>query len=77
MPPSAAEVEHHHNRAQQFFYVLEGEATFYYDGKEVIVKSNESIYIEPGVRHKVINKSKDNLRMLIISSPPSLNDRHE
>ena len=77
MPSGAAEVEHHHNKAQQFFYVLEGIATFTYDGKELIVKAEEGLYIEPGVRHKVTNHSNSDLRMLIISTPPSLNDRHE
>lgn len=77
MPKGAAEVEHHHDRARQFFYVLDGQATFYHNGKEVIVNKNESIYMEPGVKHKVANKSNADLRMLIVSSPPSINDRHE
>lgn len=77
MPPGASEIEHHHKNAKQFFYVLEGSATFYYNGKEIPVNANESLYIEPGIRHKVINTGSSDLRMLIISSPPSLNDRYE
>ncbi|MEQ8324601.1 MAG: cupin domain-containing protein [Vicingaceae bacterium] len=77
MPPTSAEIEHHHNLAQQFFYVLDGVATFYHDGKELLVKAGEGIYIEPGIRHKVSNQSDNDLRMLIVSTPPSLNDRHE
>ena len=77
MPNGASEVEHHHDNAQQYFYVLEGNAVFTYNGKEHKVGKHESIYIEPGVRHKVRNESGSDLRMLIISTPPSLNDRHE
>jgi mannose-6-phosphate isomerase-like protein (cupin superfamily) len=77
MPNGAFEVEHHHDKARQFFYVLEGIATFKYDGKEFVVKANEGIYIQPGIRHQVFNRSSSDLRMLIISSPPSINDRHE
>jgi mannose-6-phosphate isomerase-like protein (cupin superfamily) len=77
MPDASFEIEHHHDQAQQFFYVLEGKATFSYNGQEIIVNKNESIYIEPGVRHKVKNNSGSDLRMLIVSTPPSLNDRHE
>ena len=77
MPPGSSEVEHHHEKSKQYFYVLSGNAIFTYNGQDIKVSANQSIYIEPGIRHKVRNDSSSDLRMLIVSSPPSLNDRHE
>ena len=77
MPPSSSEVEHHHEKCKQFFYVLSGKAVFTYNGKDIVVSTNQSIFIEPGIRHKVRNEGDTDLRMLIVSSPPSLNDRIE
>ena len=77
MPPSSAEIEHHHEKSMQYFYVLEGNALFTYNGKELHVRKHESLFIEPGVKHKVRNEGQNDLRMLIVSSPPSLGDRIE
>ena len=77
MPPGSSEVEHHHENSKQYFYVLGGHAVFTVDGTDVHLSANQSIYIEPGSRHKVRNESNTDLRLLIVSSPPSLNDRIE
>src|SRR5579864_4548240 len=37
MPPGAAEVRHHHQHAQQFFYVVEGEILMEVNGDKTLV----------------------------------------
>lgn len=75
MPPGAAEIRHHHERAQQFFYVLEGEVLMEVEGKKVLVGAGSGIRIFPGVRHQVRNPSSSPVRFLVVSQPPSHGDR--
>ena len=68
MPPGTNEQLHFHTIAQQVFYVSKGEATFY-------VEENQSIHIEPGQKHFVVNNSSVDLEFLVISQPSTKNDR--
>jgi mannose-6-phosphate isomerase-like protein (cupin superfamily) len=75
MPPGAAEIGHLHHRAQQFFYVLAGEATMEVDGRSCVLKAEEGVWIPTGVAHKITNKSGEDVHFLVISQPPSHGDR--
>jgi mannose-6-phosphate isomerase-like protein (cupin superfamily) len=75
MPTGAAEVRHHHQRAQQFFYVLVGEILMEIEGELTLVQAGSGIRILPGMRHQVRNPSSSAARFLVISQPPSHGDR--
>ena len=75
MPPGTSEVRHHHERAQQFFYVLEGEAVMEIDGQRARLTAGQGLRILPGARHQVRNESGAAVRFLVISQPPSHGDR--
>ena len=75
MPPGAAEIRHHHQRAQQFFYVLSGEVFMEVEGQTVLVRAGSGIGILPGTRHQIRNPSASAVRFLVISQPPSHGDR--
>ncbi len=77
MPPGTEEVLHYHNNSNQFFYMLEGTASFIIDGKECSVKPNEGIYIEVGNPHSIINRSGEKIKFLVVSNPSTRNDRVE
>jgi len=77
MPPGAAEVRHYHKKAQQFFYILSGEAIMEVEGNPVLVPAGSGIRIMPGVRHQIRNPSSSALRLLVISHPPSHGDKFE
>jgi mannose-6-phosphate isomerase-like protein (cupin superfamily) len=77
MPPGAAEVRHHHERAQQFFYILSGEVLMEVEGETTLLGAGHGIRIMPGVKHQVRNPSADVVRFLVISQPPSHGDRVE
>ena len=77
MPPGAAEIRHHHQKAQQFFYILSGEAIMEVEGNPVLVPAGSGIRIMPGVRHQIRNPSSSPLRLLVISHPPSHGDKFE
>lgn len=75
MPPGTREQRHHHAKARQFFYVLDGQLTMEVEGGFHLLRSGEGIEIAPGQRHQVMNDSAAGVRFLVISSPPSHGDR--
>jgi mannose-6-phosphate isomerase-like protein (cupin superfamily) len=75
MPPGAAEQRHFHERARQFFYVLEGELTMEVDKRNYRLAAGEGLEIAPGQAHQALNLSVAGTRFLVISQPPSHGDR--
>jgi mannose-6-phosphate isomerase-like protein (cupin superfamily) len=75
MPPGSAEVRHYHDKAQQFFYVLSGEAALEVGGRLVKLGTGQGVHIPPGVAHQMKNSSEQDLHFLVISQPPSHGDR--
>ena len=75
MPPGTAEVRHHHQKAQQFFYVLSGKAAMEVEGEVLELSGGDGVRILPGMQHQIRNESKEPVRFLVISQPPSHDDR--
>lgn len=77
MPSGTAEKRHFHNNAEQFFYILKGEAVFYINEEKFSVKTGESITILPKSEHYISNESTEDVEFLVISAPSTNNDRIE
>lgn len=75
MPPKTSEKWHFHELAQQFFYILKGEATFYIEEEKFMVKSGEGIAIEAKKKHYIANETSENIEFLVISNPSTDDDR--
>lgn len=75
MLPGTSEVLHYHEVAQQFFYMLSGEAVMEMGGRDFRMATGEGIHILPGALHRIRNESADAIRFLVISQPPSHGDR--
>jgi mannose-6-phosphate isomerase-like protein (cupin superfamily) len=75
MPPGTSEVLHYHGRAQQFFFVLSGEAVMDVGDREIRLTAREGLHIPPGIRHQIRNVSTEPVQFLVISQPPSHGDR--
>ena len=75
MPAEASEVLHYHERAQQFFFILSGEAVMEVAGGHVRLASGEGLRILPGIPHRIRNESTEPVQFLVISQPPSHGDR--
>jgi mannose-6-phosphate isomerase-like protein (cupin superfamily) len=75
VPAGASEIRHHHNIAQQFFYILEGHAVMKVAGEWIQLSPGQGIAIPPGVSHQFRNESEKEVRFLTISQPPSHGDR--
>ncbi len=75
MPPGTSESRHSHNRAHQFFFILEGELTMEVDHDYLTLGVGEGIEVLPGQQHQAINRSETLTRMIVTSQPPSHGDR--
>ena len=75
MPAGTEEQLHYHQNAQQFFYILKGEAVFEVDDVIIMVHEGEGIHIEAGKHHRIMNKDSVDLEFLVCSQPSAENDR--
>ena len=75
MPPGMREQRHLHEKARQFFFVLEGALTMEMDGQTQVLSAREGIEIAPGVVHQAINASAADVWFTVTSVPPSHGDR--
>jgi mannose-6-phosphate isomerase-like protein (cupin superfamily) len=75
LPAGTSEVLHYHEHAQQFFFILSGEAVMEVNGRNIRLASREGLRILPGVPHRISNKSTEPVQFLVISQPASHGDR--
>lgn len=75
MPPQTMEKLHFHSFAEQFFFILKGEAIFLLDDERVRVESNSGLHIKAGQKHKIMNLGGDDLEFILFSYPSTQNDR--
>jgi mannose-6-phosphate isomerase-like protein (cupin superfamily) len=75
MPPHTSEQKHIHQYAQQFFYILKGEAVFEIQQERICVKKEQGIHIEAGATHRIINEGPEDLEFILSSQPSTTNDR--
>jgi mannose-6-phosphate isomerase-like protein (cupin superfamily) len=76
VPAGAGETWHVHRRAQQFFYILEGQAVMCTDDGDVPLAAGEGLTIMPGTVHRFANRSDAPVRFLVTSTPTTRGDRH-
>jgi mannose-6-phosphate isomerase-like protein (cupin superfamily) len=55
--------------------VLEGELTMEVEGRCHALGARQGLEIAPGERHQARNESREDVRFLVISSPPAQGDR--
>ncbi len=56
----------HRHPEEEFFYILEGKASFYLDGKTKVVGANTSLYCPPNSEHGISNVGITDLKYLVI-----------
>ena len=75
MPPGTSEQLHKHQRSQQYFHVLSGEAEFQIEQQLLKIRSGEGVHVKPGKAHAIANRGTVELKFLVVSEPPSHQDR--
>ncbi len=75
VPAEGAEVMHYHEKARQFFYVLEGEGRIVFEDHEIILQKGQGLEIPPRVKHQFKNSSQVDVHFLVVSVPFTRGDR--
>ena len=77
MPPGTAEQIHRHHVAQQFFYVLSGEAVMEFENQKISMREGQGVRVAAGTAHRIHNLSDAEVRFLVISQPSTKNGDRE
>lgn len=75
VPPGGREEWHFHERARQFFYVLEGSALMRTAEGDVALRPGQGVEIPPLLAHRFTNPGDEPVRFLVISTPTTRGDR--
>jgi len=75
MPAQTAEKLHFHTYAEQFFYILKGQATFLIEEETFKVNASSGLQIKAGNKHKIMNNGVGDLEFILFSCPSTKNDR--
>ena len=75
MPAGEEEALHYHRYAQQFFFILKGEAIFEMEGIQTQMKEEQGIHIRPNQKHRIMNRSNGDLQFILCSQPSTSEDR--
>jgi len=68
--PGAGPPLHIHGTEEEFFFVTEGEFTFFIDGKITKAKAGETAFVPRGKVHCFKNCTNQDARMLALFTPP-------
>jgi len=75
MPAGTSEALHYHKEAQQFFYILKGNALFEIEQTFSKVHAGEGIHIKAGLKHRIVNNGDEDLEFILCSQPSTAADR--
>lgn len=75
MHPGNSEQFHYHNKAEQYFFILDGIAEFHLNDVVYSLIADQGIHVPAKVIHKIVNNGPDELHFLVISRPKSHGDR--
>jgi len=75
MPAQTAEALHYHQKAQQFFFILSGIATFEVENERYTVYAGQGFHIQPGLKHRILNNTAEDIEFILSSQPSTSKDR--
>lgn len=67
--PMAHVADHVHQVQEQIYFVLEGEGLLTLDGRKVLLRKNDYVFVLPGIRHDFTNEGTTPLVFLVVTSP--------
>jgi quercetin dioxygenase-like cupin family protein len=68
-PPGGGPPLHLHTREEEFFFVLEGEITFWVDGRVITAGPGGTAFVPRNVPHCFKNLTNDVARVLVVFTP--------
>lgn len=68
-PPGAGSPPHYHEREDEWFYILSGQAEFYRNGEWTAAPERSAVFVPRNTVHAFRNAGKQMLHLLIAISP--------
>jgi mannose-6-phosphate isomerase-like protein (cupin superfamily) len=68
-PPGGGPPLHTHAHEDEYFLVLEGEISFYIDGRITVGRAGDSAFVPRGAAHCFKNRSSRDARVLVLFTP--------
>lgn len=68
-PPGGGPPLHTHANEDEYFFVLEGEVSFYIGGQVTVGRPGDSAFVPRGVAHCFKNRSNHDARVLVLFTP--------
>ena len=75
VPAGEGEEWHVHDHAQQFFYVVAGEAQVHTPLGVTHLPEGSGISVTPGLAHRFVNAGDSAVTFLVVSAPSTVEDR--
>ena len=75
VPPGAGAPPNHHSGETEFFHILEGQAGFVIDGKEILAGPGDHIALPDGAVHAFQAVGDKPCRMLILDAPGHMHEQ--
>jgi mannose-6-phosphate isomerase-like protein (cupin superfamily) len=69
IPPGKSSVLHYHQKNEESYYILRGEAWMEIDQREFALTPGQVCLIQPGEKHRIRNKGNDDLEFLAFCAP--------
>lgn len=69
VPPGGATLTHRHPAAEEIYHIVQGTGRMTLDGETFPVGPGDTVCIEPGRRHNIVNTGVVDLRVLCCCSP--------
>jgi mannose-6-phosphate isomerase-like protein (cupin superfamily) len=69
LPAGKSSALHYHQKTEESYYILKGEAWMEIDQKEFVLKPGQTCLIQPGEIHRIMNKGNEDLEFLAFCAP--------
>lgn len=62
--------EHIHQKTKEWYFVVNGSGYLYLNGKKILLKENDLVFIPPKIRHFAKKRGIKRFRLLALTAPP-------
>jgi mannose-6-phosphate isomerase-like protein (cupin superfamily) len=69
LPAGASTTPHYHPKAEEIYYILQGQARMRIGAQTAAVGPGDAIAIEPGITHQITNTGQETLVFLCCCAP--------
>ena len=68
--------KHYHKISTEYYYVLSGKGKVILDEETYPIQKGDLVKIDPGVRHQALEEADVPLEILVIATPPAIEDNY-